>query len=526
MKSKKPTQNKPQVSRLPGRNLRDFGLAGLAGLLAAMAFPNFNYFLFAFLFSVPLLLAIDQAKGRRAYFLGVTTGFFQIMLGFYWIGDWAHIALGWPEPLNQLSALGYALLMAQAFGLVTWLYCQSKPLTSWAGPFAFPLIWCTVFSVFPFLFPFHLGDSQTSNLVMLQPIEWTGVWGFDFLALLIGAAIASLITQGKKAIPQLVIVSGLTLIWIVVGSVQLSSWDQKIAGWQEKKIGLVQTNRPASIHKQLPEPGFSRTYPLEMKMTEQLARQGATIVFWPEGAFYGYAYWIDVKLSFQKHIKNLHLPLVFLDSGFENKPEGRAHYNTTYLLGEDGTEQGHYHKRHLVPFGEYTPFLSNYKWAKAVLGGFLATLQAGDQDKIFATAGLKVVPKICFEILFPDEVAESIGDQAAGKVLLVQSQDGWYGESSESEQHLASSLLRAIENRVPLIHVINNGPSAVISPNGRYAFKAPSFEPGAFIASFGYDGSSGGSFYSRHPGWTLWLIQTCTLVMLAIGWFFRKQKHV
>jgi len=523
MRSRKPTQTRPALRNWGDSNLGDFGLACIAGLLAALAFPNFNYYLFIFIFPIPLLLALENAKGRKAYFLGVTAGFSEVFLGFYWIGNWANIALEWPEPINHIATLGYSFFMAQCFGLVAWLYTFVKPRFKALQPILFPLIWCNLFSLFPFLFPFHLGDSQTANLVMLQPIEWTGVWGFDFIALLTASGITGLILNKKKGAIQGTIILGVLLLWATLGFFRLQHWDREITTWPQKTIGLVQTNRPASIHKVLPEPGYSRAFPLEMDMTRQLVAQGAEVVFWPEGSFYGYAYWVDVKQSFNAQMALLKTPLIFLDSGFENRPEGRAHFNTTFLISERGIQQDHYHKRHLVPFGEYTPFLSDYKWAKQILGSFLATLQPGETDRTFDTAGLKIVPKICFEILFPKEVSEAIGVNGEGKVLLVQSQDGWYGESSGVEQHLGASVLRAIENRVPLIHVINNGPSSVILPSGKYAFKAPSFEKGAFAVSFPYSTNTGGSFYSNHPGWMINVIHLCGFLIL--GLCFLPKKH-
>jgi apolipoprotein N-acyltransferase len=45
--------------------------------------------------------------------------------------------------------------------------------------------------------------------------------------------------------------------------------------------------------------------------------------------------------------------------------------------------------------------------------------------------------------------------------------DGWFYRSSEQEQHLVTSLFRAVETRTPLVRAANTGVSAVIDGDGR-----------------------------------------------------------
>jgi apolipoprotein N-acyltransferase len=112
---------------------------------------------------------------------------------------------------------------------------------------------------------------------------------------------------------------------------------------------------------------------------------------------------------------------------------------------------------------------------------------------------MRIVPKVCYETAFPGDVAEAIGSDAAGKVLLFISQDNWFGETTQPFQHRAMSVVRAVENRVPMIHLINNGPSVVTAPNGRTLVSTQAFSRAEVIADLRFSPASGGSLYSRYP---------------------------
>jgi apolipoprotein N-acyltransferase len=91
------------------------------------------------------------------------------------------------------------------------------------------------------------------------------------------------------------------------------------------------------------------------------------------------------------------------------------------------------------------------------------------------------------------------------------SQDTWFGETTQPFQHRAMSIVRGVENRVPMMHVINNGPSVVAAPHGRVVGGTQAFSRAELLVHMPFDPSSGGSFFSRYP--MLFL----TLVFSALG---------
>jgi len=100
-------------------------------------------------------------------------------------------------------------------------------------------------------------------------------------------------------------------------------------------------------------------------------------------------------------------------------------------------------------------------------------------------------------------------------VLLFVSQDTWFGESTQPFQHRAMSIVRGVENRVPMMHVINNGPSVVAAPHGRVVGGAQAFSRAELLVHMPFDPTSGGSFFSRYPLLFMTMVFSA-LVMLVL----------
>jgi apolipoprotein N-acyltransferase len=68
-------------------------------------------------------------------------------------------------------------------------------------------------------------------------------------------------------------------------------------------------------------------------------------------------------------------------------------------------------------------------------------------------------------------VAARVVKGKSSNLLTIQSQDGWYGNSKQQvAAHNSSAIFRAVENRLPVVHAINSGPSIIISPKGEVLF--------------------------------------------------------
>lgn len=151
--------------------------------------------------------------------------------------------------------------------------------------------------------------------------------------------------------------------------------------------------------------------------------------------------------------------------GAQRVDQGRR-YNSLALIGNLGQIDALYDKQHLVPFGEYIPYGRFFKR----LG--LQGLAAEDGDGFSAGPGPQVIdipgigtatPLICYEGVFPWDVAAA---PERPDVLLLITNDAWFGRFSGPYQHFAQARLRSIEQGLPMIRVGNTGISAMIDARG------------------------------------------------------------
>lgn len=145
-----------------------------------------------------------------------------------------------------------------------------------------------------------------------------------------------------------------------------------------------------------------------------------------------------------------------------NAEDGTELYHNS-LLVLDGDKNGLaiYDKTKLVPFGEYIPF-QKYIPIKPV-AEFSGFAPGSGAQTIPLSEDFSISPLICYEVIFADRARG--GDKRPDLIVNITN-DAWYGDSAGPRQHLAQSIIRAVENGTPLARSANTGISALISPYG------------------------------------------------------------
>lgn len=144
--------------------------------------------------------------------------------------------------------------------------------------------------------------------------------------------------------------------------------------------------------------------------------------------------------------------------------------NSAILLQASGSVLGRYDKQHLVPFGEYVPW--GFRWFVDWMHIPLGDFQRGVRPTpIFSIAGHRVALNICYEDLFPQEIAEQVR-QGAG-LLVNMSNLGWFGDSHALAQHLQISRMRSLELQRPMLRATNTGATAAIDAEGKVTAYLP-----------------------------------------------------
>jgi len=132
-----------------------------------------------------------------------------------------------------------------------------------------------------------------------------------------------------------------------------------------------------------------------------------------------------------------------------------------------GQQPRFYAKRKLVPFGEFVPLRPLLGW----LGKFVPIgedfLRGTDPSPLMVNVHgrpLALGALLCYEDIFPQTVRASV--IAGADVLIVHTNNGWFGEGGAAYQHASNAVLRAVETRRPVLRCGNGGWSGWIDEFG------------------------------------------------------------
>jgi len=171
-------------------------------------------------------------------------------------------------------------------------------------------------------------------------------------------------------------------------------------------------------------------------------------------------------------------------------------YNAALLYDPQGQVAGRYLKRKLVPFSERMPGGDALPWLNALNFG-QSDFTPGPPAPPFAVGPHRLSVLICFESIFPEVARQSV---AAGAQYLVNiTNDFWFGRSAGPVQHAEMAVLRAVENRTPLVRCANSGISFFVDPYGRIMERTGLFVEAMPVATLAL--GSGGTFATRHGDW-------------------------
>jgi apolipoprotein N-acyltransferase len=144
--------------------------------------------------------------------------------------------------------------------------------------------------------------------------------------------------------------------------------------------------------------------------------------------------------------------------------------NSAALISPSGGIVSRYDKIHLVPFGEYVPLKNVFFFAESLTRN-VGDFAPGREYTVSPIGDRRLSTAICYESIFPNLVRQFVAN--GSELLVVTTNDGWFGQSSAPYQHLRMGVVRAVENRRFIVRAANTGVSAIIDPYGRILRETP-----------------------------------------------------
>jgi apolipoprotein N-acyltransferase len=436
-----------------------------------------------------------------------------------------------------------------------------------------------------------LGVSQYHLIPLIQIAAITGLYGVSFLMVWVSLALFSAVWMilrhptlrfiwQAEIMPPLVVVVVLfgigyakingaippaptVRITLIQPSVpQTLIWDEKENANRFSQLLQLSENALEESEGRVPRvPDFTNKTNSETSADQNGTRitRPSDLLIWPESAV------PELRAANYIAITNLvrihHLWLIFNAEDVVPRPNDTNEFdnevfNAAFLFDPYGNFAGVYHKQALVIFGEYIPlvrWLPIVKWFTPITDGFAeGNSPAQFEIKWWGEDGGRLPrprepqieldngssepsphktattsPLICYEDTFAPLARKAASSDTDFLVNLTN--DGWFGESAEQWQHLASAVFRGVENGIPIVRCANNGVTCWIDAHGRIRniFKDKSgtvYGMGATTMDLPLQNHAQ-TFYNRHGDWFGWGCVGISLIILAIKVFETRRGN-
>lgn len=439
----------------------------LSALGLSFAFSPFPFRFLAYLTLVPLFLIIDKDSYKGVFFKSWLFGFFFSLFHLWWL----FFLIVPVAPMTKfLLYLGVVVLFiylgayTAVFGLIT-KYCGLV-----FAPF--------ILAGLEFIrtkseigFPWGLlGTTQTPYVPIIQFASIFGVYGISAWILLINLILYWLLT--KKRVGYLLLLIILFILPIAFGISRLRPNEN----WF--RVAVIQPN--VSPNEKGDWESRNRLVNDLVRLTKKTLTQNPNLLVYPETAtLYDITQDNEFHNILRKLIDSSGVSLLTGTPIFEKSPSPK-YYNAAVLFEPNKPISQGYKKIHPVPFSEKVP-----KFFNIFTTVDMGNMTPGNLFKVFnleipfpesqsvRAEQVKFSVLICFESIFPDLTQEFT--RRGANLLINITNDGWFGKTPGPFQHCELSILRTVENGVPLIRCANNGISLIADPFGRILRKSGLF---------------------------------------------------
>ncbi|QJB41868.1 apolipoprotein N-acyltransferase [Chitinophaga oryzae] len=479
----------------------------ISGLLLWLAWPTMPFTPLVFVGFIPLLYLTEKIHHRGKYFGWI---FLSLLIWnvatTWWVGNTT-------VPASGVFANSFnALLMS-----IPWLAYKGsrRRLPETMSYFALIVFWLTfelIHQTWELSWPWLvLGNAFAMRPGWIQWYQFTGASGGTLWVLL---ANITLYQAWKRA--RIYDLSGSRLlrkeIWkpaaVILLPLLCSAFIHPTPDDPARKIGVVVVQPNIDPYDEKFS-ASSATEQLEkfIRLSEAKADSNTRYFVWPETALFPNGAW-EHQLNYQPEVQAirrmlLRYPKAKVITGAVTMKQYRETEEApvTARRMEDGTPWEPfntalqidtsqniqvYHKYELVPGVELTPYVRYLSFMQQLaldFGGIsgsygrtpAATMLTNPADSI------SIFPTICYESVFSDYVAAGV--KPGANLLMVITNDGWWGRTEGHRQHLQYARIRAIETRKWVVRSANTGISAVVDPAGNIYQPQPYWEEAVFNAT-------------------------------------------
>lgn len=534
---------------MPNLRFKHTGLAVFSGLLLSLPWLVLGFGWSVLIGFIPLLIIADdlsQSKKRNSTIKFTGYSFISMFI-------WNAASLWWLINASIISAIAviivYSLLMTIVF---VWFFKTYK----WIGRNSATILFIPLWISFEYIMmqtqisrPWqNLGNAFASNIMFVQWYEYTGIFGGSlwvlitniFVFLIYIASTKHKFTKNKTI--KFALASILIIVPVIFSISRYKTYNEKP---NSIRIAIIQPNIDSYKEK------YSMPIRDQLNIITTLASKAKD--FNPD---YFVAPETSIPIGVREAGISDHFTINIIRNFLQGNPDaafvigattkliypkGKGKTIISQALGDSGdyydlfnsalqidtsNDVDIYHKSKLVPGVEFLPYpeiLGRLERIVPKFGGLPGSHGTQSYREVFThgTKGYKAGVPVCYESVYGDCVSEFVLCNA--EILLIITNDGWWGNTQGYRQHNSLSSLRAIETRRSIARSANTGISCFINQRGDIISSLGYNERGILAGEI--NANDGLTFYVKHGDYIARILTAISLIinLLIIGVILKRR---
>jgi apolipoprotein N-acyltransferase len=504
--------------------------------------------IFAFIAPLISVWVWEQCSPRQGFFLGWLLGAAIFAFAGYWLPTAPRELAGITTPYAELLTVAVIFLVTVSTGIVASVYSLLKASFSYRLRLLLllPALWVLadylrawLFTGFPW---FNIGYTAIDTPLAAWASVF-GVHGLTWLVVLTGSALALTVSHVNRTNIFISVVV-LSVIWggglalkqvswtteegkpLHVALMQTPNWGKGIddvEAWKAfitqskavlERVDLVVWSETIAniwlieIDQETPDTYIAGDNAVDKAIWQkyQLELDGIPRSF--AMAKYQNTLLFDVlEKQLEANNKNMILGIEFNDN------QRNLSHNSALVLGNH--KRSLYDKKHLIPFGEYFPFLTNIRKIWPDFNLLEDHFSAARNQSNLVTVGDHLASlSICYESAYGSDLITAMPQ--ANYIVMI-SNDSMFANTPEIAQHQQIVRMRALEAGRWLVRANGYGITAIINPQGNVIQSLPIAVHGVIEGAI--QPMSGATPYARWQDYPVLILIFLTIVLGFIRFF-------
>lgn len=507
--------------------ISQFLLLLLSSLLASLSHPNFinqNGFGFLAWFSyLPLIFVVKKSNIKKVWLDGLLYSILFCTFFGFWLFNYGILSYILIVLYNIFLYISFFYLIK----LVIFLFPKNNWIVLWLLLSSFEYIKTLGF------FGFNYGVlaySQWKYIPVIQIVDIIGVFGLNLLIIFPSCCLYKIISNKiglknyknylERNLKQFEYESHFTflkdnereikkysnlssylymfvfIICFIFVFIYSSIINKNQKDYKTIKVAAVQNcDSPEEYGLSSYVNSFQTLYTLSNSLLEM--NDNVSFILWPENSivpsiFYKYNLsqkkneLIENDIKTQDFIKSVlnyfsskqNVTFVIGNNHIEEEQNELKYYNSVLIFDNqtiyNPLQTKIYKKNYLVPLSEGFPYKSIFPDIyNKLYKKFDYLYEYGTEFTVFHSNDFSYSTPICFEDTIPQVAREMYKN--GSRCLFNLTNDSWAKSKVSQFQHLAISVFRSVENRIPLVRSATSGQSCIISCKGEISQMIPPF---------------------------------------------------